>query len=381
MPQKQKTVTLSNGVVTIKDVQLQPLQAFTLTGTVTEASSGANIENAQVEFFNNDFSYDVTSDINGAFSINGFFPGDYTIAAGKWGYKTAGANTQTIALNGNANFALELGYEDNFAVDLGWTTAGSASTGHWERAEPEFVDGGGQLGQTQPDFDIQTDLSHLCYITGNSAGNQVGSNDVDDGSVILTSPSFNVANYNDPYVTYYTWFVNGGGQGNPNDQLDVKIISNGQTVTIETINQSNNAWNAKKVIRISDFIAPSSDMKLVFQTSDLANSGHIVEAAVDVVVIYDSIPTNVNTVFDENVSLTISPNPSSNQFVIDYQIENSYQNGQIQVFNMLGQLMETADIQLTRGQATVGNQLGAGIYIVQFVLDGQIYSQNKVIKQ
>ena len=39
------------------------------------------------------------------------------------------------------------------------------------------------------------------------------------GNTILTSPIIDLTNYNDPYVSYYRWFFNGGGFGTPNDEL------------------------------------------------------------------------------------------------------------------------------------------------------------------
>jgi hypothetical protein len=42
--------------------------------------------------------------------------------------------------------------------------------------------------------------------------------------------------------------------------------------------------------------------------------------------------------------------------------------------------METAPIELTKGQISLGTHLEAGFYIIQFVVDNQIVAQEKVVK-
>lgn len=378
--QKTETVTLNNGVLTIKDVQLQPLQAFVLTGNVTEMiATTPSIDDAQILIYNDDYSYGATTDGAGNFNISGFYNGDYTIVVGKWGYKQRNISIQSIPANSSSlNFTLEKGYEDDFTLNLGWSTASTASTGDWERVKPLGINDA-QYGQTAPNEDILTDFGDKAFVTGNG-GATAGANDVDNGVVDLATPSFDVSSYNDPYFSYYYWFFNNGGQGTPNDELVVKLYDGNQTVTVETITQSQGAWSSKKLIRISDFLTPTSDMKVIFTTSDMAGSGHLVEAAIDVFTVFDSFNVNTNNIEEQLAELTISPNPSSNQFNIDYQLINRFNQGQIQIYNAVGQLMETTKIELTKGQISLGTNLEAGFYIIQFVVDNQIVAQEKVVK-
>jgi choice-of-anchor B domain-containing protein len=377
---KTETVTLNNGVLTIKDVQLQPLQAFVLTGNVTEMiASTPSIDDAQILIYNDDYSYDATTDAAGNFNVSGFYNGDYNIVIGKWGYKQRNIASQSIPANSSSlNFTLEKGYEDDFTLNLGWSTTSTATTGDWERATPIGITDQ-QYGQTTPGDDILTDFGDKAFVTGNG-GTSAGANDVDNGVVDLFSPSFDVSTYNDPYFSYHYWFFNQGNQSTPNDEFVIKLSDGNQTVTIETITQSQGVWSAKKVIRISDYLTPTSDMKVIFSTSDLPASGHFVEAAVDVFAVFDSFNVNTNNIEEQLAELTISPNPSSNQFNIDYQLINRFNQGQIQVYNAVGQLMETAPIELTKGQISLGTHLEAGFYIIQFVVDHQIVAQEKVVK-
>ncbi|MGB0864282.1 MAG: choice-of-anchor B family protein [Saprospiraceae bacterium] len=377
--QKTETVTLSNGILTIKDVQLQPLQAFSLTGNVTETGLGTAIEDAVISIYNDDYSFDATTNATGDFNINDFYNGDYTIVIGKWGYKSIIISSQNIPVNSSVlNFTLEKGYEDDFSLDLGWAVTGTATTGDWEIAVPVGINDA-QYGAITPSEDISTDFGNRAYVTENG-GASAGSNDVDNGTVTLTSPSFDLTNYNDPYLSYYTWFVNQGNQSTPNDELVVKLFDGNQTIVIETITQSNGAWNPKKLVRISDFVTPTNDMQIIFETSDLPSSGHFVEAGVDAFMVFDSINVNTNNIPEQLAALTISPNPSSSQFNIDYETINPFNQGQIEVYNAVGQLIETVSIELTKGQINLGSKLESGFYIIQFVLDGKISAQEKVVK-
>ncbi len=374
---KIETVTLSNGVLTIKDVQLQPLQAFNLSGNVVHIGATTPVPNAQVEIYNADYSYATTADANGNFSVNGFYPGDYTIVAGKWGYKIKGIQNQTIPFNsGVLSLSLEAGYEDDFSLDLGWATTATATTGFWERGIPNGIISGGSL--ITPSQDIQTDFGEKCYVTGNNDSSP-GSDDVDAGLVRLISPAFDLTNYNDPYISYQVWFTNTGGNGQPNDQLEVVLLANNQQIVLETISNSQTGWRPKSYIRVNDFVATTTgNMKIFFQTAD-DQSGHIVEAAVDGVVIFDSVAVNTYAI-ENNIEIMIAPNPSTERFNVSYDLNQNFNTAQLNIYNAIGQLVESASVNVSNGQLSVGERLTSGIYFVQLVVDGKSAYHTKLIK-
>ena len=59
-----------------------------------------------------------------------------------------------------------------------------------------------------PDDDINGDCYVNAYVTDPAAGNQTGSNDVDDGDAVLTSPILDLSSYSTPHIHYYRWFAN-----------------------------------------------------------------------------------------------------------------------------------------------------------------------------
>ncbi|MBI5915513.1 MAG: choice-of-anchor B family protein [Bacteroidetes bacterium] len=275
-----KTVpaTLENGVLTILDVQLDPLSSFAFAGQTVKASDGSPVPGAQVVLHSSQVDYTATTDGSGNFSFPGVLGGDYTIYAGAWGY----INEEVTGINiGNGTSAitisLDKGYADDFILDFGWTKTSTATTGQWERGEPIGTFNGNNL--CNPELDVTGDIGDQCYMTQNGGGGP-GDFDVDGGAVVLTSPVMNLSNYNQPILNYTTWFYNAGGSGNPNDNLQVRVTNGTTTVTLETIAQSGSQWRPESEYDLASLLPLTSTMQVIFETADLA-PGHLVEAAVD----------------------------------------------------------------------------------------------------
>ena len=196
----------------------------------------------------------------------------------------------------------------------------------------------------------------------------------------MKSPVFDVANYNDPYLTYHTWFFNDGGNGNPNDELTVSIHDGTQKILVETISQSASNWSAEKKIRISDFITPTANMYVAFETSDLQGSGHIVEAAVDMFTVFDSTAVNVNNLNQVSNSLLAAPNPSSTDFTIVYNLQDSYKDAKLHIYNAVGQLVQELNLNNQNGFVVFGEQLTPGVYVAQLIVDGEQKKNMKLVK-
>jgi len=279
-----KTVSaeLENGVLTTLDVQLDPFPNVDISGKVVRASDGAPIPNARVFIHSLDNNGDFASvtDANGDFSLSAVVIGNYEIKTGAWGYHSIILNDFPIDLtSSDLTIELEQGYRDEFLLDLGWETESTATTGDWELGEP--VGTNFQGGFFNPEFDVDDDLGDWCYVTGNGGGG-AGNDDVDNGVVTLISPPMDLTGYNEPILNYRAWFRNGGGQGTPpNDALEVRISNGTDEVVVETITESLPVWRPSPEVVISDLLPITSNMRVIFETSDLPGSGHLVEAAVD----------------------------------------------------------------------------------------------------
>ncbi len=282
-----KTVqaTLENGELTILNVQLDPISSITISGQTVKTSNGTPVAGAKIFLQGTQTNYQATTDASGNFSFPGVFGGTYTLYAGAWGYLHEVISN--FVVNGSTQpviITLDKGFQDDFILDLGWTETHTAATGAWERGVP--VGTVYQGSQANPGEDVSDDIGDQCYVTGNGGGG-AGDDDVDNGVVTLTSPVMDLTTFNEPILKYRTWFFNAGGAGTPNDALEVRITNGTDVVVLETITESQGAWRPVAEYNLSGLITITNNMRVIFETSDLPGSGHLVEAAVDAFLVED----------------------------------------------------------------------------------------------
>ena len=265
---------------------------FTYSGQVVDKTTGLGVAQARVLFNGTTFQYETITDNNGNFSAPNFRVDTYEIYAGKWGYLTNLFLTGLVIEDITAPVTIPIRYGyyyDDFVMGYEWTIAGNATSGIWERSIPIGTYYNGLI--SNPDQDVAGDFGLKCFVTGNGGGS-AGNDDVDDGNMILTSPGFDLSGYADPYISYYRWFFNDGGQGTPpDDELIVSISNGNETIAIEVIDANTpntNQWNFKN-IRVWDYITPTSNMHFIFETADLPGNGHLVEAGLDMFMVTDGI--------------------------------------------------------------------------------------------
>ncbi|MFK7948113.1 MAG: choice-of-anchor B family protein [Saprospiraceae bacterium] len=368
------TVTLSNGVLTIQDFQLVPAVPFIINGLVID-EQGNPISDATVTLESLTDTYNFISDSSGHFSVS-MLNGDYKVLAGKWGFHTKLIQDTTLyTAAANLTIELQTGYRDDFALDLGWLSTGNAQTGNWERGNP-LGTSSTAYGQVAPDEDIAGDIGEQCYVTGNN-GLSIADDDVDNGQVQLFSPIFDITTYDEPRLSVQTWFVNIDWNGNPNDTLILKIFNGDSTIVMEAITLSDSNWIMRDY-RLKDYIIPSNTMRFIIETQDLQGSGHIVEAGIDGFEIYNGQPINTNVIDKSVINIKVYPNPFTENIAIDYELQQH--NAVLEVFNMVGQQMETQVLNDKKGLIQIGNDLNPGIYFVRIIQDEKVSTTQRIIK-
>ena len=371
---KTVDVTLATAEVTQITVTLEAENAGDLSGTLLEEGSSTPVGNANFVLTSVNDTYTIQSAPDGSFDVSCVPSGTYQAKVSQWGYLVSNV---TVTAGTPVQIYLKPVYYDDFEVDLGWSTEATASSGLWERGKPEGTFS--QNNAVNPGFDVQTDNNELCYVTGNGGGS-AGSDDVDDGSVTLTSPPMRLAAYQDATLSFWYWFYNGGGQGTPpNDNLEVRILNGTETVTLltETVSQSN--WRFSGDISMKDYINLTDDVRVQFIASDL-DPGHFVEAGVDIFsVVPGALVSGVNDIYT-SASMMVMPNPSATSFAIRYDWPGA-QNLSMEVRNLLGQTVMTQQLATATGVLNCGETWTKGVYIVVLRNEGRQSAPVRLVKQ
>ena len=370
-------VVLTSGNITTLDVQLIPDIPFSFTGMVVEAATGNPIAGADVRIFNDWFSYSLTADADGMFSVLQFYAGNYEIVAGKWRYKTSCTDYDITSTSGTTVVELDKGIYDDFSFNFGWTETNTSPTGQWERGVPTGTDFNDN--ESNPGYDAANDCLNLAYVTGNS-GTSGGDDDVDDGNVILASPVFDLITFSNPYIYYSTWFFNAGGNGtNPppaNDTLVIELSNGQQTVVLEKISRTSGNMSEwiNKSFEISDYLTPTATMTLKATATDYT-PGNIVEAGLDRFYVEEGSGTGITETQTEQIR--IYPNPSNGILNIQ-QTENS--KAALEIFTATGQLIFSSAISQQTSSIDISS-LSQGLYIVKLSdKTGKVCIVEKLIK-
>lgn len=335
-----KTVpaTLENGELTILNVALDPIISYTLAGQTIKSSNSAPLPGTKILLQNGQGNFEITSDANGNFTLANVFEGEYTLYAGAWGYEYTVINNFVVdaATPQPLVIALDKGaYKDDFILDYNWIISGSAGSGQWERGEPKGTVFEGKT--SNPEVDVVSDLGDFCYVTGNDGGD-AGTDDVDNGVVTLTSPVMSLGNFNDPVLSYSSWFFNDGGNGTPNDFFVISVTNGSDEVILETISTSNSNWNPSSEFHLADLITLTDNMQVIFETSDLPGSGHLVEAAVDAFLVQENcFGPEVSFAFEEAGATITFTNNSTGGTAVEWDFgDNTTSNEENPVHTYAG---------------------------------------------
>ncbi|MFZ1688870.1 MAG: choice-of-anchor B family protein [Flavobacteriales bacterium] len=351
-------VQLVNGQVTTLDVQLVPLVPFALQGQVREETTNTAIAGADVLLRSDDNTYTATTDAGGSFTIPAMFAGDYVVTAGHWGHVTVCLPVQQLDQNsGVITVDLPVGWYDDFTFDFDWTEAGDASTGAWERGEPDGTDFDGNTSNS--DADVTNDCGDIAYVTGNAGGN-AGDDDVDDGYTALTSPTFDLSSYFLPAVHCARWFFNDGGMGTPNDELVISLTNGIDTVQIDQVDVGSPGNGSWVEITWSDWtsLPATANMRLIVRTAD-EPVGHIVEAGLDKFWVEDLSSAGLEEA--ASAGIMVWPNPNDGSFTISAP---GAIGGTLHLFDAQGRAVD-AQRSITAAQTRIAEVLAPGIYVVR----------------
>lgn len=373
-------VILSPGIVNNINVALAPINTVNVTGLTSNNVTSTALANVNVYITDAANSYSFVSDGTGNFgACNVVSANDYNISVGIWGYKPICLTNQDIStVSSVLSYALDPGYYDDFTFNLGWTISGTASTGTWERGVPIATFNGPDA--SNPGVDDSTDCNDMAYITGNGGGS-VGTDDVDDGYTLLTSPVFDLTGYTQPYIDYTRWFYAGGGGGTPNDSLTIYLSNGISTVMIEfaiSTTPGNSTW-IHKSYKVSDFIVPTATMRIMARAVDKP-LGHLVEAGFDKFLINEG-PTGIAENKLNKNTLAAFPNPFTNETTIEYNLSDALNaDATINITDITGRLVQSQKVNQSKGVINIQISINAGIYFVNIKNGNEITGPVKIVK-
>lgn len=360
-------VALDNGVLTTLNVAMVPASTAKVVIRTVDANTGNVVPNTRVLITNSGgVTYlETATNVNGEQEYCDFIQGNYNFYAGKWGKITAKLTKTVNTTQDTITLALSDGYYDDFIMDYGWIVSSTATSGDWERGEPQGTEYNND--ECNPEVDATGDFGGDCYITGNNGG-EAGDDDVDNGFTTLISPIMDLSGYNEPFINYSRWFFNDGGQGtSPNDEMTITITNGADTVTFETITATSHPqsqWNAVN-LRIKDSISLSTNMRVWVRSID-NNPGHLVESGFDKFSIVDSgAVTGIEPIFaEEPVHITVRPNPFTSTANVTVE-NNTGAEITLGVYNTIGVRLETYIAYEGTTQLQAGRALQAGTYIIK----------------
>lgn len=277
------TLALAPGDTLDLAIDLAPAPSAPLDGRVLDADSGMPIEGAVVALVNAPVAPDTTG-ADGAYAFAALPAGTpLTVRAMHFGHTRADSLiTLPADSSASVDFALVPGYNDDFEVDLGWSTAASdddATWGFWVRTDP--------TGITYNDVPVQPELDHTpgsgrrAFVTGNGVpGCGPHQNDVDGGVTTLTSPPFDAARHFAPQISLWYWYSNDAGIFD-DDTLRIELSGDaGSTWTPVLVRtSSNHAWE-ELIVDIEDVMTPTAAMRLRVRAADRGQDSSV-EVAID----------------------------------------------------------------------------------------------------
>jgi len=169
-------------------------------------------------------------------------------------------------------------FNDTFETALGWQTnangTDTATTGAWERGDPEATDSGGvkQLGTTTSGVN---DL-----VTGRLLGAAgAGTNDIDGGTTSIRSPAITLPATGNLTLTFNQYLAHGTNATNA-DFLRVSVVGNTTSVVFQRIGAATNVngvW-AGATASLNSFAGQT--VRILVEAADAATAS-LVEAGID----------------------------------------------------------------------------------------------------
>lgn len=366
---------LKAGEVTVLDILLQPEATVAISGSVVSDNNSAPVPYASI-VLTGALEYEIRADSMGKFTLPAVSVGKYNIAAGQWGYGYAQLNNQNLTAPQNFVLKLPKGYRDDFVSDYGWEVSGTSQTGLWERAKPIGVNPGVLLA---PDKDINGDVGDKCYVTGNQTS-AVGEDDVESGTMILTSPVMDLTQYNDPIFRAYLFFTSITVDQESLDSIKIYVENGLETKLLFDLPGTNYSWQFLNK-KIKPSIALTKNMRISIHCyNDPAFTGlDSYEASFDGFRIVEGSTVSAAEPLT-GIRLQARPNPFSAGTNFRYETPDQQEGYTLRIYDVTGRLAEIIALPSGEGTVEAGRSLQSGVYFACVEREGRTGNKIKLVK-
>ena len=269
------------------EVALNPLPRGSVTGTVTDASTGQPIVGASVSRLGGGSS--ATTDASGGFTLVDFPVGQSTVTAEAAGY-TGGDALVVLQPEqiGVADLQLRtVLLRDDMELDQGWTRGiDTATTGAWTRVDPNPTSLNGV--PVQPDDDHSPN-GVTAFITGQSLLPAPELSDVDEGITQIISPLIDLTQAINPQLTYYRWVsTEAGDLDGGSMRVELTGDAGANWTTVELTSTDVIPWQ-RFAVNVSDVLpgATSLQMRVSCEAFSGMSSQRLLECGLDDVELLD----------------------------------------------------------------------------------------------
>ncbi len=287
-------------------------------------------------------------------------PGDATSNAGMW---------TRVEPMGTGTSAQPAALAARRATEMNSRTRGPAEPMHEGHEEDGAVP-----GAVQTEYDRTPNPGTMCWVTGQGTNpGSIGEADVDNGRTTLTSVVYNLSAYSDPVIGFWRWFYT-NTPNDTTDTFDVFLSNNGggSWTLVQRVSGAHAHWVESR-IRVADYMATSSQMRLRFTAADL-NPGNVVEAAVDDLVFYEAAASITGVSAAPALALRSPwPNPSAGETRFEFSLPRDGRV-EVEVLDLQGRVVRTLErgsraagqhTLLWRGDDDAGRQSAPGLYFVR----------------
>lgn len=361
-------VDLKSSEVQNIDFYMRELNRHTVQVVLQNQITNDPIPNAKIRLWNDYFSFDATTDLNGACTIRNVYEGQWNVLGGTWGMLHAGDSTINIQNDKTINLKTEAGYEDQFVIDFGWSVKSEDSLVTWKIGDFKELD---PPPSNYPTKDIAEDFGNSCYYTDNfndgSTLNRIKKN------IYLNSPVMNLQPYDEIQLSYHAWAYGGW-----NDAIkEIYLQLNQELIPLEQISERlDGKFNTKSIFKLNLKGKSRDSVRFVFH---LYNNPDSTDMAIGLKGALDGFKL-VGTILNETENttshpLTFYPNPINNELSI---VNTHDTNETIYLYNSMGKLIKKINVGPHQNKILSMSNMNSGLIYASYYASEQ--KQNVTVK-